>query len=135
MKSVSIRSFSSPHFPAFRMKSPYENCSWKVSKFRDSLIRIFQKLDWIRRNTPYLSVFSPNEGKIWIMKTPNTSTFDAVQIYCFTCWCWLLNVKPQSSSSWMFHRKTFLKHWEKFYRKNPIWRVNSLHFYKKCISL
>ena len=27
------------------------------------LVRIFPHLDWIRRDTPYLSVFSPNAGK------------------------------------------------------------------------
>ena len=27
------------------------------------LVRIFQHWDWIRRDTPYLSVFSPNAGK------------------------------------------------------------------------
>ena len=27
------------------------------------LVRIFPHSDWIRRDTPYLSVFSPNTGK------------------------------------------------------------------------
>ena len=40
VKSVRIRSFSGPHFA-----------------------RIFQRLDWIRRDNPCLSVFSPNARK------------------------------------------------------------------------
>ena len=43
------------------------------------LVRIFPHSDWIRRDTPYLSVFSPNAGKYWSEKTPYFDTFDAVQ--------------------------------------------------------
>ena len=32
------------------------------------LVRIFSHLDWIRRDPLYLSVFSPNAGKIWTRK-------------------------------------------------------------------
>ena len=48
VKSVRIRSYSAPHFPAFGL------------------------------NTEYLSVFSPNGGKFWSRITPNTDTFYAV---------------------------------------------------------
>ena len=34
--------------------------TWKVSVFGIILVRIFPHSDWIRRDTPYLSVFSPN---------------------------------------------------------------------------
>ena len=37
--------------------------TWKVFVFGVFLVRIFPHLDWIRRDTPYLSVFSPNAGK------------------------------------------------------------------------
>ena len=37
--------------------------TWKVSVFGVILVRIFSHLDWIRRNTEYLSVFSLNAGK------------------------------------------------------------------------
>ena len=37
--------------------------AWEVSVFGNSLVRIFLHLDWIRRDTPNLFVFSPNEGK------------------------------------------------------------------------
>ena len=42
------------------------------------LVRIFPHLDWIQRDTSYLSVFSPNAGKIRIRITPHTDTFYAV---------------------------------------------------------
>ena len=37
--------------------------AWKVPIFGVILVGIFPHLDWIRRNTSYLSVFSPNAGK------------------------------------------------------------------------
>ena len=37
--------------------------AWKKSVFWVFLVRIFQHSDWIRRDTPYLFVFSPNAGK------------------------------------------------------------------------
>ena len=37
--------------------------AWKASVFGVILVRIFRHLDWIRRDTPYLSVFSSNAGK------------------------------------------------------------------------
>ena len=39
------------------------NTTWKVSVFGIILVLIFPHSDWIRRNTEYLSVFSPNAGK------------------------------------------------------------------------
>ena len=39
------------------------NTAWKVSIFRVFLLRIFPHSDWIRRDTLYLSVCSPNTGK------------------------------------------------------------------------
>ena len=42
------------------------------------LVRIFPHLDWIRRNIPYLSVFSPNAEKYRPEKTPYLDTFQAV---------------------------------------------------------
>ena len=43
------------------------------------LVRIFPHPDWIRRDTEYLSVSSPNAGKCWSEKTPYFYTFHAVQ--------------------------------------------------------
>ena len=45
------------------------------------LIRIFPHLDWIRRDNPYLSVFSPNAGIYGPEKTPYLADFDAVRVY------------------------------------------------------
>ena len=39
------------------------NTAWKVSKYGVFLVRFFPYSDWIRRNTPYLLVFSLNAGK------------------------------------------------------------------------
>ena len=39
------------------------------------LVRIFPHSDWIRRDTPYLSVFSPNVAKYGPKKTPYLDTF------------------------------------------------------------
>ena len=49
---------------------------WPNTKF--FLVRIFLHSDWIRRDTPYLSVFSPNVGKYEPQKTPYLDTFHAV---------------------------------------------------------
>ena len=42
--------------------------AWKVSKYGVFLVRIFPHSDWIRRDTSYLSVFSPNAGKYELEK-------------------------------------------------------------------
>ena len=39
---------------------------------------LFPHLDWIRKDTSYLSVFSPNAGKYGPEKTPYLDTFHAV---------------------------------------------------------
>ena len=41
------------------------------------LVRIFQHSDWIRRDAPYFSVFSPNAGKYGPEKTRYFDTFHA----------------------------------------------------------
>ena len=46
------------------------NTAWKVSAFGVILVGIFPHSDWIRRDTEYLSVFSPNAGKYGPEKTP-----------------------------------------------------------------
>ena len=43
------------------------------------LVSIFPHY-WIRRDTPYLSVFSPNAGKYGPEKTPYLATFQAVEM-------------------------------------------------------
>ena len=39
------------------------NIAWRVSVFGTFLVRIFQHSNWIRWDTPYPSVFTPNVGK------------------------------------------------------------------------
>ena len=45
------------------------------------LVRIFLYLDWIRRFTPYISVFSPNTGKYWPEITLYLNNFHAVHAH------------------------------------------------------
>ena len=49
----------------------FTNTVWKVSVLGVFLIRTFPHSDWIRRNTQFLSIFSPDAGKyrpekLWI---------------------------------------------------------------------
>ena len=48
------------------------------------LVRIFPYSDWMRRETPYLFVFSLNTRKYGPEKTPYLDTFHAVP--CSRCW-------------------------------------------------
>ena len=79
VKSVRIRSYSGPHFS-----------------------RIFLHLDWIRRDTPYLSVFSPNAWKCRINSDQNNSEYgyflcmlNHSQLFVMRCAIWyhLYNIK------------------------------------------
>ena len=50
------------------------------------LFRIFPYSNWIWRDTPHFSVFSPNAGKYGPEKTPYLDTFHAViTLLCFIC--------------------------------------------------
>ena len=64
-----------------------------MSVFGVILVRIFPHSEWIRRNTPHLSVFSPmpeNAGKMGTIITPNTDTFYVVFIknFCYSLILW-----------------------------------------------
>ena len=48
---------------SFVNNSPINNTAWKASLFGIILVRIFPHSDWIRTDSPYLCVFSPNTGK------------------------------------------------------------------------
>ena len=56
--------------------------------------RIFSHSDRIRRETEYLSVFSPNVGKMQARIAPYTKTFDAVWLYV------VANVSIEVCESW-----------------------------------
>ena len=56
---------------------PFHTAS-KVSVFGVILVRIFPHSDLMRRDTPYVSVFSPKCEKIRTRITPNADTFYAV---------------------------------------------------------
>ena len=55
--------------------------TWKVSVFGVFLVRTFPYLDWIRRDTPYLSVISPNAGKYG----PEKLQIRALLTQCLLC--------------------------------------------------
>ena len=81
---------------------------WEVSVFGVFLVHIFPHSDWIRRDTPNLSVFSPNAGKNGPEK-PRIRTF-------FTQWQVLMSVKrygvdslQQWNSSSAIRKKANLK--------------------------
>ena len=65
-----LRLFSFVHLPTQYEKEPIR--IWctvlKLSVFRAFLVRIFSHLNWTRRDTEYLSLFSPNVGKYGIEK-------------------------------------------------------------------
>ena len=50
----------------------------KCPNMKFFLVRIFPLSDWIRRDTPYLFVFSPNAGKYGPKKTLSFDTFHVV---------------------------------------------------------
>ena len=54
VKSVRIWSYSGPHFSSFGLNT---------ESYGVILVLIFLHSDWIRRDTPHLSLFSPNAGK------------------------------------------------------------------------
>ena len=60
----------------------------KASIFGIIHVRIFTHLDWIRRDTEYPSVFSPNAGKYGPEKTQYLDTFHALFMHS---WNILLN--------------------------------------------
>ena len=59
-------------------KTKQESLREKCSNTEFLLVRIFTYSDWIRKNTLYLSVFSPNTRKCGPEKTPYLDTFHAV---------------------------------------------------------
>ena len=46
-------------------KDIYTTTAWKMSVFGVILVRNFPHSDWMRKDTKYLSEFSPNAGKYW----------------------------------------------------------------------
>ena len=78
---------------------------WKMFVFAVFLICIFQHSDWIRWDTPYLSVFSPDAGKygpkklrIWTLYAMNNNSnnnniiiIHASYEQCSKCFMWTLD--------------------------------------------
>ena len=73
--------------------------AWKLSVFRVFLVRISPYSDWIRRNTPYLSVFSPNVGKCGLVKLRIRTPFMQWLLHSVSVPLFELNV--DGSKKWM----------------------------------
>ena len=69
--------------------------AWKASVFGVILVRISPHSDWIRKDTPYLSVFSPNAGKHGAASLRIQTLFTQCYIYvcskCFVALIWGTN--------------------------------------------
>ena len=62
----------------------FSTTAWKVSKLGVFLVHIFLHLDWVLRDSCYLSVFCRNDQvSVRIRKTPNMDTFHAVCVLTF----------------------------------------------------
>ena len=122
--------------------------AWKVSVFGVFLVRIFPHSDWIRRDTEYLLVFSPNVGKYWQEKLRIRTLFtqwtrqarfmyrihlSAISLQSFPRFVILVSFYTLWKSQWVYHdhiTSTFLKAvFHKFYL------VHSWILYPNCIIL
>ena len=89
------------------------------------LIRIFLHSDWMRRDTPYLSVFSLNAGKYGPEKTPYLDNFHAVHFLEIMKTIWRKAVEPFALSNSVL--SFFLSFF--FFFKKKIWV--EFYFFKK----
>ena len=64
----------------------YTSTAEKVSKYGVFLARVFRHSDWIRRDTPFLSVFSSNEAKYGQEKTAYLDNFHTVISWAKLVW-------------------------------------------------
>ena len=108
------------------------------------LVRIFSHSDWLRRDTKYLSVFSPNAGKHGPEKTPYLDTFHAennlwmlfefdknqkhendVNLFGLfsACFFFTLLCNVKSSRSQMFFKTDVLKNFAIFTEKHLCWSL------------
>ena len=72
----------------------YDFLRWKLTENQNKypntkffLVRIFPHSNWIRRDTSYLSVFSPNTGKYGPEKNPYLNTFHTVHTFLTSTTC------------------------------------------------
>ena len=63
----------------------YKSLREKYPNTEFFLVCIFPHSDWIRRDTKYLFVFSPNAGKYGPEKTPYLDTFHTVNVDWIIC--------------------------------------------------
>ena len=95
----------------------------KCSNTEFALVRIFPHLDWIRRDTEYLSVFSPNAGKYRPAKTPYLDNFHAVLTLSTHVF-----LKMNRLGIHFFYRKKW-----SFLAKDISTNYNTFYFFKKFL--
>ena len=78
LTKVSFRIFQIHNFVTLKHLIMWKVLREKCPNMECLLACIFPYLDWIRRLTEYISVFSPNAGKYGPEKTPYLDTFHAV---------------------------------------------------------
>ena len=87
------------------------------------LVHIFLQSDWIRRDTLYLSAFSPNAGKYGPEKTPYFDTFHAMRLFYYFCLAEVL----QDHVECIFANSVFLSHSRKIRNLSEFKRFISVH--------
>ena len=95
----------------------------KCSNTEFALVRIFPHLDWIRRDTEYLSVFSLNAGKYRPAKTPYLDNFHAVLTLSTHVF-----LKMNRLGIHFFYRKKW-----SFLAKDISTNYNTFYFFKKFL--
>ena len=79
------------------------NTQWKVSIFVVFLVRNFPHSDWIRRETPYTSVFSPNVENM-DQKDSGYGHFSRseTEIYLLSYWQFKWKISNTTEKKWIF---------------------------------
>ena len=115
-----------------------DTCEWdalreKCPNTEFFLARIFLYLDWIRKFTKQISLFSPNTGKYRPEKTPFSDTFHAVMKSAIIQVTYLLN-DPMVIFLLYCH---IILYWEKVtsYEKYYLWRPNCLEHFNVSMRL
>ena len=107
--------------------------AWKVSIFGVILVRIFPHLDWIGRDTPYLSVLSPNAEKYGPEKLRIRTRFTQ-WIFCRIEGTTLRKMALLNTEFWVFFRiiKVTISH--VLYRTVTAQKMKFLikDFFSKC---
>ena len=105
---------------------------WKVSVFGVFLVRIFPHTDWIWRENPYLSVFSPNAGQCGKEQLRLQTLFTRCEVYitkiCNEIFDWMHSIFITCPSLSLFLSCSYFR--ERFFKKNKL-----LHLSFKVLNI